>query len=380
METEKLRIVELAGTPRERGQVHGEELRDSIQEVLRIAGETVRRSVGTDLDEHISALLRYGRFETAILEHAPELWDEVAGLAEGAGISLEAARFLQLPDEDWVFREKVCVDRQVNRDACTAFALNTPAGTLAGQNMDIGYVDPHQVLFRIAHADSDLQSYVFSVAGTLALNGMNNGPLGICCNALLQLRSSAAGLPVALIVRRVLEQGSFNDAVRFLQRIPHASGQNYVIAAPGRVGSLECSAGTVAALRSDPAIAGICHTNHPLGNDDVEPREVVARTTIAGRYANSIARLDSIRKRVGEAAPDVGIEDMKLALGAHDDEAYPICRHYDPAGTEKAIGYTAGSMIYDLSVEEPTLHLASGPPCHTAYRQFRLATRASRTP
>lgn len=375
MDTKRLRLIELTGTPRERGRIHGEELRDSIRQVIESKRESLRTSPGADLDRYLRDFLSYGRFERAIREQAPLLWEEVDGLAEGAAISPDTARFLQLADEEWVYREKVCSDATVNRDACTAFAVNTDRGTLAGQNMDTGYIDPHQVLFRITHPGSDLESYVFSVAGTLGLNGMSNVPLGICCNTLLQMRSCTKGLPVALIVRRVLECDSFEDAVSFISRIRHASGQNYIVAAPGQVGSFECSAGKVAAVKGSASIDGIWHTNHPLVNDDLEPSEVIARTQIAGRYANSKARLQSIGQRFVAAGAEIRIGDIKHALGAHDDNVNPVCRHFDPAGRETLIGYTAGSMIYELNPEDPTLHVASGPPCHTEYRAFRLSRK-----
>jgi len=62
------------------------------------------------------------------------------------------------------------------------------------------------------------------------VNGLNNRAVAINCNALLQLAPSKRGLPVAFIVRSVLEKGSFEEALCFVKAIDHASGQNYLLA------------------------------------------------------------------------------------------------------------------------------------------------------
>lgn len=373
MDTRHLRVIELSGTPRQRGRAHGEELRDDIRQMIEKKKDALRVTVGAEPDQYISDFLAYARFDEAIRVYAPDLWEEVDGLSEGAGISLDIARFLQLTDEDWTYREKIYRDRAVGGDACTAFAVNTDRVTLAGQNLDTAYIDPHQVLFRITYPDSDMESWIFSVAGKLGLNGMNNVPLGLCCNTLLQVCSCAEGVPVALIVRRVLECDSFDEAAAFITRISHASGQNYIIAAPSRVASFECSAGQVTALEPGVSIDGICHTNHPFANDDLEARQLTRRSRFSSRQTNSSARLSSIERRFAEAGPRIRMADVKRALGAHDDSANPVCRHFDAGSAETLMGYTAGSMIYELDPENPVFHVASGPPCQTEFRSFHLS-------
>lgn len=373
MDTERLKVVELSGTPRERGRTHGEELRSNIRAIIEIAAEGVRSDLGIALHEYVREFSAYGRFRKSIRKYVPELWDEVNGLAEGAAIDVETAGFLQLLDEEWIYREKFHAGAKGEGLACTAFAVMTPKGTFAGQNMDIHPVDGHQVLFRISYPDDDLVSLVFSIAGTLGLNGMNNAPLGICCNTLTRLRSSNRGLPVAFIVRHVLEQRSFDDAVSFIKKLHHASGQNYVVAAPGRFGSFECSANKVVELTpAAPAAEHLCHTNHALVNDDEGPHDSTRGKTSVDKLVNSKARLESISRRIANRRKDIDIDDMTAALGAHDDASNAVCRHFEPTGTETMIGYTAGSMIYDLDSTRPTLHLASGPPCQTEYRRFRM--------
>ena len=97
----------------------------------------------------------------------------------------------------------------------------------------------------IKDENSLVEQMIFTVPGFIGFNGMNNYSIGICCNSLNQLRFSTNGLPVSFIVRKVLEQSNFNNAIDFVKNIQHASGQNYIIGSPGRIISLECSANKV---------------------------------------------------------------------------------------------------------------------------------------
>ncbi len=61
MDTRKLRVIELSGTPRNRGRVHGEELRDDIQLILNLSRERIGSSHGTDPDDFIRRFMAYGQ-------------------------------------------------------------------------------------------------------------------------------------------------------------------------------------------------------------------------------------------------------------------------------------------------------------------------------
>ncbi len=91
----------------------------------------------------------------------------------------------------------------------------------------------------------------------------------------------------------------------------------------------------------------------------------------AGLDENFKARYESMWQRLG-GDTDKTVEDAKAALSAHDDPANPVSRTFDPKSGEKFLGYTAGSMIYQLDRDDPVFHLASGPPCQTEFRQFRF--------
>ena len=56
---------------------------------------------------------------------------------------------------------------------------------------------------------------------------MNSRSVGVCVNAVTQLAYSPKGLPVAFVIRGILRQKTYDEAVKFLGDIPPAAPQNY---------------------------------------------------------------------------------------------------------------------------------------------------------
>lgn len=379
MQTNLMPVIDLAGPPRERGRIHGESLRGSIHELIGLHRQFITDFFGVDPDDYLGRFRAYGNFGPALARSAPDLLEEVEGLAEGAGIDPAEMLQHQLIDEEWAFGfyhwRPV-----VERNKCSAFAVAAEAGhpAFAGQNMDVPrFIDGGQVLFRIAEPDSDLVSHVFSYAGLIGLCGMNNAPIGVTCNTLNQLRPSNAGLPVAFIVRRILACDSVRAAAGFLRSIDHASGQNFIVS--GREGAhcFECSAGKVVEFMGEAGGRRLCHTNHALANDDLGDFEALMRSLPEGErlhFSNSKQRYASINGRLGDPAGPADLAAVKAALSAHDDPENPVSRTYsDTQGSY--IGFTAGSLIYDYGLP-PRMLVAAGPPCSTDYRAFDLPERA----
>lgn len=377
MNTDELSVIDLKGSPRDRGRIHGEELRHDIHRILQKKSAARVATRGDDAERHWHAFKQYQNFQGAVERWTPDLMQEVRGIAEGAGISFETAFLLQLMDEEWVF-DTYHGRKPQAPDKCTSFAAigENCKPTYSGQNMDItGYAEGHQVLFRISYADSDMQSYVYTHAGLIALNGMNSSPLGLCCNTLIRLAPCNDGLPIAFIARSILEKTSFADAVAFIKKIKRASGQNFIISTIDRIGCFECSANEVVEFKGREDGHRVCHTNHTLANKDTGPFEDLIKThnksSWARNLANSHSRYSSIAGRLVHNSDTVSLEKIKAALCAKDDPFYPVSLEFKPLTEYNVIGFTAGSMIYELN-GSPKLHLASGPPSITAFRTFVL--------
>jgi hypothetical protein len=364
----RLAVVELSGTPRERGIQHGKALKKEIAEHVRRWKASVARETKGDADAAIAAFLKETSFEAATRTWTPDLLEEIRGLAEGSRQPYDTMWAFQLVDEIWVW-----MDQRAGHHCSGAGASkrgDKPA--FVAQNMDVeGFRDGFQTLLHIAPSAGTPEQYVFTAAGVVALNGMNASGVGLVVNTLSQLRSAREGLPVAFVVRGVLSKTSADDAVRFLTNVKHASGQNYLLGAGDRVFDFEASASKV--VQASEGSELLWHTNHPIANDDYRDwwKEWLRSHDRDGVLeSNSGERFQAVARRLAGRVRETTAEDAKAALRSKDSEANPVCR----SRTDERRSFTFGSVVMTLS-GTPFLEVAAGPPDVNPYRRFELKAR-----
>jgi len=267
--TGKLRVVELKGTPYERGETHGRALRQEIQELTTRWKADLEKTYGVPAQTFIDNLLKATDFEPAIERWTPGLLDEVRGIAAGAGVDFKTIYAFQLEDEIWAMADDLVPAK------CTTIAAGKRGDSPAfvAQNMDIPtFYHGSQTVLRIEGSAVEPTALVFTVPGAVAVNGLNDRSVAVCVNAVTQLAYSPKGLPVAFVLRGILRQKTYQDAVRFLKEIQPAAPQNYVIGGPGEAAGFERSAGRMVEFRPFEGAVFTYHTNHPVVNDDFNPR------------------------------------------------------------------------------------------------------------
>jgi len=378
MNTNDLPVIELQGTPRERGLIHGESLKTSIAAVLEHwlsdLGNYGSNDSGTtcwNVDTYLDGLLSNTRYLQAIEKTAPHLLEELKGIADASGQPFNHILGLNLMDEEWVYGLRNSLDKPTHK--CTAFATSkqTDGISYAGQNMDIcSWSEGYQILFRHMATEDKPEVLLFAIAGSLGLNGLNASGVGVTCNTLSQLDFATDGLPVAFVVRLILEQQGLDAAVSLLKKLHHASGQNYILSSRDQALCFECSSTSVVPYTPESLNGRLFHTNHPLISSDISTIKALAETPTA----NTQARLDSITQRLGNTKTKVTLSEIKAALSAHDNPSHPVSRQCNKTGS--SIGYTAGSVIYEFT-SPPRLHLAAGPPCETEYLCFDFLPESS---
>jgi hypothetical protein len=224
-----LRKIELRGSPRERGRIHGETLRPLVREHLERWREALVADLGVEPDAYVHEFLRDTNFLPAIERWTPRLLEELRGIAEGAGTDFRYTFVRALSDEEpWYRRERKLA--AMTAKGCTSLGADARDGrpTVIAQNMDMpGWCDGHQVLLHVIDPSSPVEVFAFTVAGKISLCGMNSAGLGMCCNTLSQLDYARDGLPEDFVVRGFLERASLAAGLEFLRTVPHASGQNY---------------------------------------------------------------------------------------------------------------------------------------------------------
>ncbi len=370
--TRVLKEITVSGSGYERGFQHGEQLKTDIAEIIAKWKTNTTAALGRNADQVLAEFFEYADFTGAIKEWTPDLLKEVRGIADGSGQNFNDVFVLNLLDEFWVY-----VDNLENHH-CSAMGAPSTGGRpgYIAQNMDLErYTDGYQVLMRIPAADQSPEQLILTHAGLIGLNGMNATGVGVCVNTLMQLKASSSGLPVAFVVRELIRKTDSEDILNFVQRVNHASGQNYIIGIRGEVYDFEASANKVVRFKPENSNGTVYHTNHPLVNDDVKPLYAAHNPMLPHEQqpepGNSHFRLEAVERRmVAEGAIDD--ETIKDILRSKDNEQHPVCR----ANQKKKSGFTFASVIMTLS-DNPRLQIVAGPPDEGEYSIYYSRTTSN---
>lgn len=362
-----LNELTFSGSGYELGFEHGSKLKVQIAEIVKKWKENTTENLKRDADEVLKEFMAYGQFTAAIKQWTPDLYDEIKGISDGSGQDLEHIMVLNLLDEFWVY-----VDDPKNHH-CSDMGVPAQNGRPAfvAQNMDIeGYTDGFQTLVRLERTSDRPEQLLVTHPGLIVLNGMNEEGVGVVVNTIMQLKASANGLPVAFVIRKILSLTNKTDILNFIQTVPHASGQNYIIGIGPEVFDFEASAGKVVRFNPENGNGTVYHTNHPVVNDNVKPwHEAYNPQTIDGGLAamsNSYIRFNSLVNGI-KTADDIPAETLMKVLRSKDDPSNPVCRNWN----EKR-GFTFASMIMSLG-ENPFLLVTAGPPDKSEYRQINFS-------
>jgi predicted choloylglycine hydrolase len=332
--TTQIPVIDCRGSAREIGRAHGESARDLIALGLGRWRESLAAQRG-DVDQYIADFLGRTSFTNAIQAYAPHILDELRGIAEGAGQPFELILAYNLMDEEWSFRTDRLDDLA---PGCTVVAV---AGAAIGQTMDIPTIHDGTQIVLAVEPDHGPSQRLLSAAGMLGLTGANSAGVGVVVNNLNQLPSSASGLPVQVLTRRLLEHETADEAARWTGSVPHAVGQHYLIADPATVISLEGHGEGVVRV---PVADRYVHANHPLAcaasRPDTDKIEFLSNTHV---------RYDRAETMIGSATDQAALERIL------SDREAPISR-------ERAKGFmTFGGISIGLTVP-PTVHVTAGPP------------------
>jgi hypothetical protein len=359
----EIRLVELSGSGYELGLQHGRILKKEIDEIVQKMKINTTDNLKKDAGQVLKDFFNYAQFTANIKKYTPELCEEVRGIADGSGQNLNDILILNLLDEFWVYIDNI------NNHHCSGMgvpSMNGSPGYIA-QNMDVEkYTEGYQILIRLSRTSTRPEQFILTHPGCIALNGLNENGVGACMNTLMQLKASTTGLPVAFIVRRILNSTDKEELLSFIQNVPHASGQNYIIGIRDEVYDFEASANKVVRFDPENSNGTLYHTNHPLVNDDVKSWFVEYDPTLSEKPSsfNSYIRLESVEKRISR---NNRIDDdlIKETLRSKDDLNNPVCRSFNSGGG----GFTFGSVIMTLT-GQPYLQITAGSPDESEYKKF----------
>ncbi|MFX1310760.1 MAG: hypothetical protein ACFE8C_13745, partial [Promethearchaeota archaeon] len=177
-QSSKINKLTLEGSPKERGQFHGETLNPMVLEILERYKYQLKLNFKKDPDSLIDYFLSNTNFLSAAKKWTPHLLKEIEGIAEGVGVDFKEIFALQLVahDEGWWFFQGSSTPENCSSLGCFTEG-NQPS--LLAQNLDLPNIfEGLEVLLHIKYEDS-LEAFVLSHAGFLGEFGLNNQPVGI---------------------------------------------------------------------------------------------------------------------------------------------------------------------------------------------------------
>ena len=364
----EIREVSLSGSGYALGLQHGKELKVEIGEVVNKMKQNTTTNLKKDADQVINDFYAYANFDQSIKKYTPDLYEEIRGIAKGSGQAFNDIMVLNLLDEFWVY-----INSLANHH-CSGMGVPSVNGSTSyiAQNMDIEkYTDGYQILIRLARTKKRPEQLILTHPGLIALNGMNETGIGACMNTLMQLKASTTGLPVAFIVRRIINSTDKEELLNFMKTVPHASGQNYIIGIKGEIYDLEASANKVVQFDPKNNNGTIYHTNHPIVNDDIKPLFEKFSPNLTDKPVNSNThiRLASVQNRISQSSK---IDDLliKEVLRSKDDANNPVCRSIN----SNEGGFTFASVIMTMT-GTPYMQITMGPPDEAAYKKIAFSKK-----
>ena len=339
------------------GRAYGDACGDDIRRHRDLALDRLRRRAKIAPERAVAGALAYRRF---VVDHAPFLDEEIRGVAEGAGLSLAEAYFLQLRAEAAV------ITPDETGDECTTFAV-LPGATsdgigLVGQNADLpAFYREISVVIELVPDDGPAV-LLLTPAGQVSYIGINDRGLGVFAN-FLSCDGWRVGFPRYLLTRLAMTQETVEAALAAVRTVPRASSRNLIMLdANGVAADLETTATRDARL--DPEAGLLAHSNHYLAPELLAEE----RGTDRG-VANSKVRCQRMRTLLEQHRGELDATLMQTLLRDRSDRHDSICR-------VAADDPTSNVMTFASVIAEPTkgqMWVAIGPPSEHSYRRYAFA-------
>jgi hypothetical protein len=289
-------------------------------------------------------------YADAIRTATPGLFQEIEGLAAGAGMPVLDAVLLQ------VRRELLGYQRVPTMGDCTTYARvgADAAGTALAQTVDLnGDLDDVLAVLRVAGPPDGPRTLVLSFGGLLGYLGLNSRGLAIGLNLVLGGRWTP-GLPPYLAIRHLLDTaGCVEEAIDVLAGLPLASSRAFTFCDPEGAATVEVLDNEHRVVRART----LTHTNHFLdpgfaGHDELN---VFARNS-------SLRRLQAAQAGLARLPADA-TPDEHFALLCSE----PIC--VPPRGDIRNERTVAAVVMYPAA---GALFLRPGEPTRSRTHSFEV--------
>jgi hypothetical protein len=342
-----------AKTPFGRGYQQGAALKFVIHKGIAQWKEWIKNTLQQpNPDVEIAEFIHDTNYLTGIKKYTPLLYQELQGIAKGSEVDINTLYAYQMFDEFVLY-----VSKKYRLQHCSGFGVygrkNRP--NLLGQNNDLPpYYDGTHTVLNIKYPNKRA-AIIFTWAGILAQNGVNNRNVGVTMNIVPTSTGRKDGVPMPYIIRKILEKSSVNEALAFLKSLKGAAAapMNYIIGDATKVVTAENSSNGTKIYQKTNGENWVAHTNHHLTLD--------ITTLKPGAVSKTVERLTQLKKMLKDQSANLNVDDAKKIF-----RTKPILKNFitDPGFP------TMESIIIKLTPNNPTIYIAPGPPDSNKYSQF----------
>ncbi|MBV1939045.1 C45 family peptidase [Streptomyces sp. BV286] len=362
-----LPVIEISGTPSQRGRQYGEAVAGQLEAALGYYAEAIGTSSGLTWPQ---VTARAARWLGPVQDYAPHLVEEMQGIADGAGVDLLDVLALNARGEVIYDDSFSGMREEEPAEGCTSFAAYGAASgdghVWAGQNWDWrAGVENTVVMLRVVQPPRP--TLLMQVeAGQIGRQGANSAGIALNANGLGGRFDETVGLPQTVIRRSVLDQASITDALNVLCRTRAHIASNAL---------LTCREGFAVDLETTPAGHGwlyptdglLVHGNHYQAG--VPAALAAGYRPLSPDSLVRVPRAEEGLRRLREATgPDETRKLVKQAMSDHFGFPESLCTHSDAREPQVKHWKTLVSSCVDLTSGD--YHVTAGTPCDRDYQHL----------
>ncbi|TGD11001.1 C45 family peptidase [Brevibacterium sp. S111] len=331
----------------DRGRRRGQTLRTGIASTLAAYRRYFAHLSIAEADVRSAAMSSFARLQ----EWSPTDAEEVAAAAEGAGV--EVAELMEI-----IARTEIMTLAAAAPTECSTVSFTSPGASVAAQNWD--WAADFSTLWHINDVGSvpgQHRHVGIAEFGMLGKIGLNEAGVGVLLNILKHTGDGPGGVPIHMILNRVLSRAStLAEALEIIHSSPTSSSSIITVITAEAAVQVEIAGETKRERRADGR-GFLIHTNHFLHPDLLDGALELRPDSTSqerGRHLEQVvARFEADRAATGEAEP--AVEPPEPAVG----ESEPAAGDAENAEAENAESGTAADA--PVSVADLTRLLTTGP-------------------
>ena len=357
----QLPVIEASGSSYEVGYLHGKQCKERIEDATGKFLEYMNLNANLSKERLIELSSLYVPYAK---EYAPDLMEEMKGIATGAGLPFEEIFVWNSLSTDVM---ELCATPPGQPGlGCTSLAVSEglaeKENTFIGQNLDWpSNLQENAILLRICPTDG-ARSLVLSVAGRLGFAGLNDHGVALCVNK-LSSSDNRVGVPNQLIFRKILQQKTMGESLGVLLYAKRSAGMNYVVMdKDGEFLDIETTATAYDLLYGFKGF--VVHSNHYIA-ERLKPFE-----RLPACFVDSIPRLNRVSRLFLERQSKVNLNGIQEIFRDHANFPNSICRHSDERLPDFARMKTIASII--VNPRAGKLWCSFGNPCEGPYVEYRI--------